>query len=282
MNTGLESRVEDRAEEVETIVSPIENLRFEQRASVPIWRYDEASKREMKSSKEVQNSSRHWWIITENLLENIEPPITNHADIFDLLLALNLCIDQPIAFSQSPGQTVGGTYRVQQGRLNYRGDLSPGSLPLALLTMNEMPSEIHVSESVEEVFEMVREFRSASVETDEDMDIRIGLHMYDDALTSSLWTTMSNLFFVCEKVLCSGRSTKPDNRITGVTEMKKDEAANWRKAVNRLKHPDKGDVPGLVSQPDLEVPSLEYMRRTTNTALIQTMRDRFDDFSNTD
>jgi hypothetical protein len=283
MNTGLVSNVEDRAEEVDSIISSSDCISFKQSDEVPIWRYEEALQgktliehgRKVKVSEEVEQPNRHWWIITEGLLENLELTLRDHADIFDLILAINLCIDEPVAFSQSPGQTVGGAFRVRKGALDYRSDLSPGGFPLALMTMNEIPTQVYVSEGLENIYEMVRFFRSTLIETDEDMDIKLGLHMYDDALTSSLWTMMSNLFFVCENVLCSGRPSKPTERIADVTGMSVKEAENWKSAVNRLKHPDKGNVPGLVQQDDLEVPTLWYIRQTTNTALIHTMRRRF-------
>lgn len=288
MNTGLESRVEDRAEEVETIVSPTDSIYFEQIDQVPVLRYEEVLQgkttiehgRKVKVQEEVDHSNRHWWIITQGMLDDLNPSLRDHADIFDLILALNLCIDDPVAFSQSAGQSIGGAYRVRQKALEFRGDLSPGSFPLALFTMNEIPDQVEVSESFETVYEMVRTFRSTSVESDEDMDIRIALHMYDDALVSSLWTAMSNLFFVCENVLCSGRRSKPVARITEVTDMNNEEADNWRKVVNRLKHPDKGNVNGLLEQPEFEVPTLRHMRQTANDALIYTMTKRYSEFKN--
>ncbi|WP_147299467.1 hypothetical protein [Haloferax sp. Atlit-6N] len=275
--------MEDKVEEVNEITSPGSRVQFKQTDEVPVWRYEEGLQgktviehgRKVKVPMAVENPNRHWWIITDGLLENLNPALRDHADIFDLLLALNLCIDAPVSFSQDPGQTVSGAYRVRRDALEYRGDLSRGSFPLALLTMNEIPQQVQVSESIEEIYEMVRTFRSTQIESDEDMDIRVGLHMYDDALSSSLWTSMSNLFFVCENVLCSGRRSKPVTRIAEVTDMTEDDADRWRRAVNRLKHPDKGDVPGLLQQTDFEIPSLEYMRKTTNKALIHTMRMRF-------
>ncbi|WP_435180145.1 hypothetical protein [Halorussus sp. AFM4] len=282
MNTGLESYVEDKAKDVETITSSSDKLYFKQSEEVPVWQYKEALQgkpviehgKKVKVSKEVNHPERHWWIVTDGLLENLDPPLRDHADIFDLILAVNLCIEEPVAFSQSPGQTIGGTFQVRENALESRDDLSLGSMPLAILTMNEIPSQVRLSESPENIYEMVRDFRSTSVESDEDMDIRVGLHMYDDALTASLWTAMSNFFFVCENVLCSGRPAKPVPRITEVTEMSEEEAKNWKKAVLRLKHPDKGDVPSLYQQTDLKVPTLRYMRRTASMAIIQAMKNR--------
>lgn len=291
LNTGLASHVEEKAADIESFQVRPDNIAIKQSDEVPIWRYVEDLQgktviehgRRTKVDEEVTHPDRHWWIISDGLLEDINPPLREHADIFDLLLALNLCIDAPVAFSQSPGQTVGGAYRVHNGGLDYRDDLSYGNLPLALLTMNEIPREITVGDELEEVFEMVRIFRSESINSDADMDIRVGLHMYDDALTASFWTMMTNLFFVCENVLCSGRPSRPTTRIAEVTEMDEQEAQNWKKAVNRLKHPDKGDdVPSLFQNSELKIPMLRYMRRTVNTALKHTMRRRYRDAHNSE
>lgn len=142
--------------------------------------------------------------------------------------------------------------------------------------MGEIPEEAHVSGDIERVYEMVRSFRSNPIESDEDMDIRIALHMYEDALTSSIWTIWSNLFFVCEKVLCSGQPTQPVPRIVDVTSMGQEQAENWKEMVNRIKHPDKGDVTGFLEQ-DIQVPSPWYARQTANSVLIHTMKNRFDE-----
>lgn len=286
LNTGLESNVETKVEEVDQISTQTENLWLDQLEEYPALRYEEALQgksviehgRKIKVREEVDFPNRHWWVVSDGFLENIDPNLRDHADIFDLVLAINLCIDAPVAFSQSPGQTVSGAYRVRKGALEYRGELSQGSFPMALFTMNEIPSHISLTENIDGIYKMVRKFRSISINTDEDMDIRIGLHMYDDALTSSLWTSMSNLYFVCENVLCSGRKSKPVQRIPEVTDMNEDEADNWRIAVNRLKHPDKGEVPSLHQQTDLEIPTLSYMRETANAALIHAMRERFSEF----
>jgi len=141
--------------------------------------------------------------------------------------------------------------------------------------MGEIPEEANVSRDVGRVYEMVRSFRSNPIDSDEDMDIRISLHMYDDALTSSLWTIWSNLFFVCEKLLCSGRLTKPVSRIVELTDMKAKQAENWKEIVNRIKHPDKGDVTGFIELQDIKVPSPWYVRQTANTVLKHSMRERF-------
>lgn len=284
LNTGLESYPDDRAADVKNIISGSDKLDFKQCDKVPMWRYTEALQgkttiehgRKVKESYEVDHPDRHWWIVSNGFLENLDPPLRDHADIFDLLLSINLCIDEPISFSQSPGQIIGGASRIQNGAIDPYTDLSRGSFPLALETMGEIPEEAHVSGDVEKVYEMVRAFRSSPIDSDEDMDIRIALHKYDDALTSSIWTIWSNLFFVCEKVLCSGRWTEPVPRIVEVTDMNKEQAENWKEIVNRMKHPDKGEVTGFIEQQDLKVPSPWYVRQTANKALKYSMRERFD------
>lgn len=281
-DTGLESRVEEKAENVESIESQSSKIEFRNDDEVPVWRNKDAlrGKTELETDKLVKTDmgvdhpKRHWWVVTDGILEEADPPIGNHADIFDLITAINLCIDGPAFFSQSPGQVVSGAYQVEDGALKYR-DLSIGSFVTAIRTNNDIPQQIQVSESVGDVYEMVRHFRSTQIESDEDMDIRVGLHMYDDALTSSLLTTMSNLLFVCENALCSGRSTNVDDRIAEVTDMDIEGANKWKNTVNRLKHPDKGETPGSMIRDDPETPTLRHMRRTANTALIHTMKNRF-------
>ena len=288
LNTGLESYPDNRAAEVDRILSESDKLEFKQRNGVPMWRYEEGRQgktviehgRKVKVSHEVDHPDRHWWVVSNGFLENIDPPLRDHADIFDLLLSINLCIDEPVSFSQSPGQITGGAFRVQGGAIDPYTDLSRGSFPLALATMGEIPEEAHVSEDVKRVYEMVRSFRSKPIDSDEDMDIKIALHVYEDALTSSIWTIWSNLFFVCEKVLCSGRWTNPESRIVDVTDMGEEQAENWKEIVNRIKHPDKGDVRGFIEQQDIEVPSPWYVRQTANRALQYSMRERFENPSN--
>lgn len=287
LNTGLESYPDDRAADVEKIRSESKKLGFKQRDQVPMWEYEEALQgktviehgRKVRISHEVDHPDRHWWIVSNGLLENLDPPLRDHADIFDLLLSINLCIDEPVSFSQSPGQIIGGASRIQEGAIDPYTDLSRGSFPLALATMGEILEEAHVSGEVEKIYEMVRSFRSNPIDYDEDMDIRIALHMYDDALTSSIWTMWSNLFFVCEKVLCSGRWTEPIPRIVDVTEMNEEQAENWKEIVNRIKHPDKGEVRGFIEQQDIEVPSPWYVRQTANEVLIHSMYERYENFN---
>lgn len=284
LNTGLESYPDDRASDVENIVSESDILEFKQQDEVPMWRYEEALEgktliehgRKVKVSYEVKIPDRHWWIVSDGFLENIDPPLSDHADIFDLLLSINLCIDEPVSFSQSPGQIMGGASKVRNGAIDPYEDLSRGSVPLALATMGEIPDKAYVSGDLERIYEMVRLFRSNPIETDEDMDIRIALHAYDDALTSSIWTMWTNLFFVCENALCSGKWTEPVSRIAEVTDMNRELAENWKEIVNRIKHPDKGDVTGFIEQEDIEVPSPWLIRQTANSALRHSMEERFE------
>lgn len=285
LNNGLESYPDERAAGVESIVSESNILEFKQRDEVPMWRYEEGLQgktmiehgRKVKITHEVDHPDRHWWIFSNGFLENIEPSLRDHADIFDLLLSINLCINEPVSFSQSPGQIIGGASRVREDAIDPYTDLSRGSAPLSIATMGEIPEEVHVLGDLKQVYEMVRSFRSDPIESDEDMDIRIALHVYDDALSSSIWTIWSNLFFVCEKVLCSGQWTNPVPRIVEVTDMSEEQAKNWKEIVNRIKHPDKGDVTGFLEQ-DIEVPSPWYARQTANSVLKHSMRDRFESF----
>lgn len=287
LDTGLEPYPDERAKNVEKIISESNTLKFEQRKEIPMWEYEEALQgntviehgKMVKISHEVDHPDRHWWIVSNGFLENLDPALRDYADIFDLLLSINLCIDEPISFSQSPGQVVGGASRFKKGAINPYTDLSHGSFPRALATMGEIPEEAYVSGDIERVYEMVRSFRSKPIESDEDMDIRIALHAYDDALTSSIWTIWSNLFFVCEKVLCSGRRTSPASRIVEVADMDEEQAENWKEIVNRIKHPDKGDVTGFIEQQDIEVPAPWYARQTANSVLKHAMRNRFDEFN---
>lgn len=286
LDTGLESNPDGRAAEVERIISDFDKLEFVQRDEVPMWEYEKALQgkteiehgRMAKISREVDHPDRHWWIISNGFLEDIDSPLTDHADIFDLLLSINLCIDEPVSFSQSPGQIVGGALRVREGAIDPYTDLSRGSLPLALATRGEIPDEINVSGNLEKVYRMVRSFRANPPESDEAMDLRIALHVYDDALTSSIWTMWSNLFFVCEKVLCSGKWTQPVPSIVDVTDMSEEQAKNWKEIVNRIKHPDKGgDVVGFIEQQDIKVPSPWYTRKTANSVLHHSMSEEFED-----
>ena len=283
IRTGNQSRVDEKAEQVEVIRCPgSQPLAFEQHETVMLWVNEQAhhgktkvtSDKEIRVDKTVDHPGHHWWIISQGLLENIDPPLREHADFFDLLIALNLCTDDPVFFSQSPGQVVGGAYQYERGALNYRGDLSPGNIATALLGINEIPEEVEITGDIVSVYEHVRDYRSKQIATDAEMDIRIALHMYDDALSSDLWTAAANLYYVCENILFSGKYGDKDQLIAENTAMSEEQAKKWRKMVNRVKHPDKGeDVDGILDRGELEIPSLRVVRRTANTVLKQGMAE---------
>ena len=194
--------------------------------------------------------------------------------MFDFLIALNLCTEDPVFFSQNPGQVTGGAYSYSKGALDYRDDLSLGNIATALLGLNEIPDEIKITDDVISVYEDVREYRSKQIETDAEMDLRVALHMYDDALFSDIWTAMTNLYFVCENLLSSGRCGDKDQRVADSTILSVDDAQAWREMVNRIKHPDKGEnIEWLLDRDELEVPSLRRMRTSTNTVLKKSMNE---------
>jgi hypothetical protein len=233
------------------------------------------SDEKIRVEKTIDCPERHWWIISDGLLESLEPPLREHADLFDLILALNLCTDDPVVFSQSPGQVVGGAYSYDRGALEYRDDLQIGNFATALASVNEIPKRINIDEDPRSIFENVREYRSKRLESDAEVDIRVALHMYDDALTADLWTTTTNLYYVCENVLGSGQSTKMDSKLAENTDLTEDEATSWRSLVNRLKHPDKGDdVRGFLDQENSTHPSILQIRRVANTVLKDALESR--------
>lgn len=293
INTGTEGGIEKKVEVVNSIETENSEIDIIQQSSVPVL-YDhplettkiqgmtviEDSERRVREKK-VEYPDRHWWIITREIFEQ-NFSLRVEADVFDLLLALNLCTDDPIIFSQSPGQTVGRAYQCRrypdsnEGVLKYRGDIKPGSFPNAILSANEIPEEISITGDLVEIYAMVREFRSKSIKSDEEMDLRVALHMYDDALTSSIWTTIANLYYVCENILISGhgRAEEKDKVISDVTNLTKSEAEDWRKSVNRLKHPDSGGSQSIIDG-GLETPNLARLRQASNTVLIQNMREHY-------
>jgi hypothetical protein len=278
IRTGNQSRVDEKAAEVETIRKDGGDLEFRQIDSFDLWVNEQAyhgqrvvtSDREIRVEESVKHPDRHWWIVSKRLLETLEPPLRDHADIFDLLIALNLCTDDPVFFSQSPGQVVSGAYTSKKGALEYQSQLSPGNFATALLGMNEIPEEVEISGDVASVYRDVREYRSKRIESDEEADIRVALHMYDDALSSDLWTAAANFYYVCENTLSPGHYEK-DQVIAEHTEMCVDDAGAWREMVNRVKHPDKGDTEGILDQDDLAIPPLWQMRCAANSALKRTM-----------
>jgi hypothetical protein len=232
------------------------------------------------TEKDVAHPERHWWIVSHSYFENLEPGLRSHADIFDFLLTLNLSTSAPVFFSQTPGQVVGGAYRVTDDALDYRDDLSPGKFPLTLLSSNEIPERVELTVSIPTVYPMVRKFRSMKIESDEDMDIRVALHVYDDALTTTLWTSIANYYYVCENLLLSGRPTgkERDQRIEALTRLSVSEASGWRKMVNRIKHPDKGnEITGLLEADDVEMPPINEMRVAASKVPPHTMAQRYEE-----
>jgi len=282
IRTGNQSRVDDKADEVETIRNDGGDLEFQQTESFEMWVNEQAyhgrqvvtSDREIRVEEDVPYPERHWWIISNSLLEELEPPLREHADIFDLLISLNLCTDDPVFFSQSPGQVIAGAYTLERGALSYQSQLSPGNFATALLGLNEIPETIEITDDVASVYHDVREYRSKRVELDAEADLRVALHMYDDALSSDLWTAAANFYYVCENVLSSGYGER-DQVIADNTEMSMDDVGSWRGMVNRVKHPDKGeDVEGILDRDELSIPPLRQMRAAANSALKQTMSER--------
>lgn len=278
IRTGNQSRVDDKADEVQTIHSDESDLEFRQDESFDMWVNKQAyhgqqvvtSDREIRVEESVDHPERHWWIVSENSLETLQPPLRDHADIFDLLISISLCTDDPVFFSQSPGQVVSGAFRSKRGALEYQSRLSLGNFATALLGMNEIPKEVTIAGDVISVYRDVREYRSKRIESDAETDLRVALHMYDDALSSDLWTAAANFYYVCENTLSPGRYEK-DQVIAECTEMCVEDAEAWREMINRVKHPDKGDTEGILDRDDLEIPPLWQMRATANSALKQTM-----------
>lgn len=281
VRTGNQSAVDVKADEVEAIHCPtVPTVAFEQHEAVNVWVHEQAyygkeivtSDRKISPEMDVDHPERHWWIISNGLLEDIDPPLREHADIFDLLITLNLCTDDPVFFSQDPGQVVSGVYLYERGTLEYRDDFSLGSFATALRGLNEIPTEIELTGDIASVYEQVRNYRSKRLETDAGVDLRIALHMYDDALSANFWTAGANFYYVCENVLASGYSNT-NQLIADHTEIDIDEAEGWGEMVNRMKHPDKGNVDGLLNQNELTVPSLSRMRESANTVLKQAMAE---------
>ena len=114
IRTGNQSRVDEKADEVQTIHYDGSDLEFRQDESFDMWVNKQAyhgqqvvtSDREIRVEESVDHPERHWWIVSESFLETLQPPLRDHADLFDLLISLNLCTDDPVFFSQGPGQVV--------------------------------------------------------------------------------------------------------------------------------------------------------------------------------
>jgi hypothetical protein len=278
---GNQSGVDKKAEAVDRISCPNDTcLEFTQEKAPEFWVNKQAHQgkavvtddTEIRIQKTVDHPERHWWVISTGLLENLEPPLREHADLFDLLIALNLCTVDPVFFSQNPGQIVGGAYTHDQGALRYRDDLSTMNIATGLLGRDEIPERITITDNISDVFNQVRAYRSQELTSDDAMDIRVALHMYDDALDSDIWTATANLYFVCENVLLSGRAGQKDQLIAQNTALDESEARAWREIVNRLKHPDTGEnVTGILDRDDLSMPPVKRLRQAANTVLQDAM-----------
>ncbi len=279
IRTGNQSRVDEKANKVKSIRNDGSDIEFRQNQSIDLWVNEQAyhgrrtvtSEREIRVEESVNHPERHWWIVSDRSLETLEPPLRDHADIFDLLISLNLCTDDPVFFSQSPGQVVSGAYTSKKGALEYQSQLSPGNFAIALLGRNEIPEEVEIVGDVASVYRNVREYRSKRIESDAEADIRVALHMYDDALSSDLWTAAANFYYVCENTL-SPRYNEKDQVIAESTGMTVEDVGSWREMVNRVKHPDKGERDGILDRDDLAIPPLWQMRAAANSALKQTMK----------
>lgn len=279
--TGNQSRVSQKAADVDSVqCTGYSEISFEQRDEVTYWDQEEIGMREdgvpryqtVKNTEVVPHSERHWWILTDGLLEATDPPLREHADIFDFLIALNICTEDPVFFSQSPGQVRSGAFEMRNGALEFRSDLSIGNFAVGLSGLGEIPEQVEIKGNISEVYPKVREYRSKRLETDVDMDIRIALHLYDDALSSTLWTVIANLYYVFENVLFTGHEGKKDQIVSKNTELTLEEARSWREAVNRLKHPDEGSKNSVLDDEDLIVPSPQRMRSATNSVLKDALK----------
>lgn len=279
IRNGNESNVDEKTGEVEDITCPhIDYIEFKQLENVDLWVNKQAhngrtvvtSEEEVRVPKEVNHASRHWWIVTHGFLDEIDPPLRQHADIFDLLITLTLSTEDPVFFSQDPGQTVGGAYDYRNEALDYRSDIKPGNIATALLASNEIPEKIRIKGNVWSLYESVRKYRSKRISEDEEADLRVALHMYDDAFSSNIWTATTNLYYVCENLLTSGRMRgyEKDKIISDTTLLSVDDAERWRITVNRLKHPDKGsEIDGFVDRDEVKIPSLKRMKLAADQAI---------------
>lgn len=293
LNTGTEAGLERKVKQVDSIRTETSSLDIEQYDSVPV-EYREPTKTEQIQGQQVMNNwewrtkekevkfpDRHWWIISHGIFEDGDLSLRDEADILDFILALNLSTDDPISFSQNPGQVGRRAYQAadsnKSSKLRYRGDLKPGQFINSLLHSEELPSTIEIERDILKIYKMVRKFRSMQIDSDQDMDIRVGLHMYDDGLTSTVWTGMANFYYVCANVLFSGHvdTDRKDEIVSEITDLTESEAANWRRAVNRLKHPDEGGSGTGIIDGDIEVPRLEYLRKAANSVLIHAMNQRY-------
>lgn len=124
IRTGNQSRIDEKANKVKSIRNDGSGLKSRQNQSLDLWVNEQAyhgrqmvtSEREIRVEESVDHPERHCWIVSDQLLETLEPTLREHADIFDLLISLNLCTDDQVFFSQSPGQVVSGAYTSKRAR----------------------------------------------------------------------------------------------------------------------------------------------------------------------
>lgn len=274
-NTGTQPYIAKKAEKVEEIEVSSSGIEITQQSTIRLRGVDGVRESERPHSK------RHWWgLIGENWFEHFGKPLRHHGDITDFVTALNICTDAPVGFSQSPGRIAGGYFDVDEhGVCEYNGNLSAGGVGIASAFSNEIPESISVNEDVSSVYQGVRDIREREITSDVQSDLMVALHMYDDALTGTRWTCLTNLFYVCENVLCSGYHTNPKDRIAEETHLEYAEAKAWADLVNRMKHPDKEDESGSPPKTLREMieeaeatPAIAEARRAANTALTAELR----------
>src|SRR6056297_181363 len=83
IRTGNQSRVDEKADEVETIRNDGGDLEFRQSETLDLWVNEQAyhgrqvvtSDREIRVEKSVDHSERHWWIVSRCPLEELDPPL---------------------------------------------------------------------------------------------------------------------------------------------------------------------------------------------------------------
>ena len=275
-HTGTQPYIGKKAENIDKIEIQAPGLTLHQQSEIEVQVLDEIT------NHTVPNSNRHWWaFIPDDWFKQLNKPLRHHGDITDFITALNICTNAPIAFSQEPGRTVEGYHEVdEQGIFHYKDDLSAGGLGIQAAFTTEVPNHVTVSDCMPHIYQSVRNIRESGVASDTQADLRIALHMYDDALTGTRWTSLANFFYVCENVLCSGYQTYPEDRIAEETELDSTEAETWGSMVNRLKHPDEpseSDAPPTtlleMIDDDAKVPPIAKMRCAANTALADRLEN---------
>lgn len=269
-HTGTQPYIEQKAENVEAIEVTTPGIDIRQQSKIQLRTIDGVKE------TTVPHADRHWWgLITNDWFQQLSKPLRHHGDISDFVTALNICTDAPVVFSQSPGRIVSGYHEVnERGEFDYNGGLSTGGVGITSAFTPEIPKRVSVNERVSDIYQGVRNVRESETSSNAQSDLMVALHMYDDALTGTWWTSLTNLFYVCENALCSGYRTNPKKRIAEETNLDFNDAESWANVVNRLKHPDKKDDSGTPPKTLLEmvedgatIPTLAKLRRAANTAL---------------